>query len=80
MPIAFIIVRNGNYEALTEFGRRFNLPGTQLPGLDFCGLAQSQGVPGVRVERIEELAPALHAAFQSSKPPMLVEVLVSPSG
>lgn len=82
LPIAFVIVRNGNYEALTEFGRRFNmpnLPGTQLPGLDFCGLARSQGVPGVRVERIEELDSALHAAFQSSKP-MLVEVLVSPSG
>jgi len=81
LPIAFIIVRNGNYEALTEFGRRFampDLPGTQLPAIDFCGLARAQGVAGIRVERIEELDAALQAVFQSSQP-MLVEVVVAPS-
>jgi thiamine pyrophosphate-dependent acetolactate synthase large subunit-like protein len=51
------------------------LPGTALPQLDFCGLAQSQGVQSIRVERPQDLDRALQAAFQSAKP-MLLEVVV----
>jgi benzoylformate decarboxylase len=78
LPIAFIIIKNGCYEALHEFGRHFGmgpLPGTALPRLDFSGLARSQGVQSMRVERTQDLDSALHAAFQSAKP-MLVEVVV----
>ena len=78
LPIAFIIIKNGCYEALHEFGRHFGLgrlPGTELPQLDFSGLAQSQGVQSIRVERPQDLDRALHAAFQSAKP-MLLEVVV----
>lgn len=81
LSIAFIIVRNGNYEALSEFGKRFdmpNLPGVDLPGLDFCELARGQGVRAIRVKRVEELDEALRTAFQSTAP-MLVEVNASPS-
>lgn len=81
LPISFIIVRNGNYEALTEFGRRFgmpDLPGIDLPGLDFCALARGQGVNAVRVTRVEELDDALRESFQCSAP-TLVEVNASPS-
>ena len=48
LPIAFIIVNNGSYEALVEFGKLFGLaqlPGTRLPQLDFCALAQGHGSP-----------------------------------
>jgi benzoylformate decarboxylase len=78
LPITFIIVKNGCYEALHEFGRHFGLgrlPGTALPQLDFSGLAQSQGVRSIRVDRPQDLDRALHAAFQSAKP-MLLEVVV----
>jgi benzoylformate decarboxylase len=78
LPIAFIIIRNGCYEALHEFGRHFGLgqlPGTALPQLDFSGLARSQGVQAIRVEQPRDLDRALLAAFQSAKP-MLVEVMV----
>lgn len=81
MPIAFIIVRNGNYEALSEFGKRFDmpdLPGMELPGLDFCELARGHGVRATRVARVEELDEALRGAFQSTTP-VLVEVSASPS-
>jgi benzoylformate decarboxylase len=81
LPIAFIIVKNGCYEALHEFGRHFGLgrlPGTALPQLDFSGLAQSQGVQSIRVERPQDLERALRAAFQSAKP-MLLEVVVKPA-
>jgi benzoylformate decarboxylase len=78
LPIAFVIVKNGTYEALNEFGRHFRmaqLPGTQLPQLDFCGLARSQGMQAMSVTSIEQLDDALLAAFRSDIP-MLVEVAV----
>lgn len=78
LPIAFIIIKNGGYEALNEFGVHFGmdqLPGAKLPGLDFCGLARSQGVPALRVTGAAELDAALATAFES-RAPMLVEVTV----
>jgi benzoylformate decarboxylase len=78
LPMTFVIIKNGCYEALHEFGRHFGLerlPGTQLPQLDFCGLAQAQGLAALRVTRAEELDRALTTAFQSPKP-ILVEVAV----
>jgi len=78
LAIAFVIVKNGTYEALNEFGRHFRmsqLPGLELPQLDFCGLARSQGVQAVSVTSIEKLDDALSAAFRSDAP-VLVEVAV----
>ena len=80
LPIAFVIVKNGTYEALNEFGRHFRmsrLPGIDLPQLDFCGLARSQGVQAISVSSIEKLDDALLTAFRSDAP-MLVEVTVEP--
>ena len=79
LPVAFIIVNNGSYRALEEFGRRFDiktLPGVHLPGLDFCGLAEAQGVKALRVERAEELDAALRTVF-AAVAPTLLEVRVS---
>jgi benzoylformate decarboxylase len=77
LPIAFVIIKNGRYEALHSFGRHFDLqylPGTQLPDLDFCGLARAQGLQAVRVEKTAQLDAALTAAFRADKP-TLVEVV-----
>jgi benzoylformate decarboxylase len=81
LPVTFIIVNNHSYQALVEFGQHFqleHLPGTQLPHLDYCGLARSQGVAAQRVERHDQLDAALSAAF-SAKQPTLVEVCVAPA-
>jgi benzoylformate decarboxylase len=78
LPVAFIIVNNSSYRALEEFGRHFELsalPGVRLPHLDFCALAQSQGVQGIRVERCEDLDAALNRIFLAEVP-MLLEVRV----
>ncbi len=78
LPVTFIIMNNGRYEALHSFGRHFglqSLQGTTLPGLDFVALAKGQGVPAVRVDRAEALEAALVEAFASASP-MLVEVVV----
>jgi benzoylformate decarboxylase len=76
LPVAFIIIKNGRYEALSEFGRHFDLrqlPGIQLPQLDFCALAQGQGVRAIHVERCADLDGALTTAFAATGP-VLVEV------
>lgn len=78
LPIAFVIINNGRYEALHEFARHFDLPnpvGTSLPELDFCGLARAQGLQALRVDRPGDLDSALRAALQSSEP-ILLEVVV----
>ncbi len=77
-PVAFVIINNASYRALEEFGRRFGigaLPGIHLPHLDFCALAQSQGMAAVRIERCQDLDAALLEAFGAAVP-MLVEVRV----
>ena len=77
LRMAFIVIRNGRYEALHEFGRHFvlrDLPGTQLPGVDFCALAEAQGVRAIRVTRTGELDAALREAFRFERA-LLVEVV-----
>jgi benzoylformate decarboxylase len=78
LRMAFIVVRNGRYEALHEFGRHFGLrqlPGTQLPGIDFCAIAEAQGVRAIRVSRAADLDAALREAFRFERA-LLVEVVI----
>jgi benzoylformate decarboxylase len=78
LPITFVIIRNGRYQALEDFGRHFGLaqtPGTKLPALDFVALAKGHGLDGCRVKRPDALAGALRDALTSDKP-FLVEVVV----
>lgn len=78
LPITFVIVNNGRYEALHSFGRHFGLqelPGTDLPGIDFAALASGQGVGAERVTTAESLNRALSHAFSVSQPTLL-EVVV----
>jgi benzoylformate decarboxylase len=78
LPITFVIINNGRYEALLQFGRLFGLQqtvGTSLPQIDFCGIARGQGCQVAYVDRAEKLDEALREAF-SSLQPTLVEVVV----
>jgi benzoylformate decarboxylase len=82
LPVAFVIVNNRSYQALVEFGQHFKLsqlPGTQLPHLDFCGLARGQGVAAVRVDTCAELDAALERAF-AAHAPMLIDVNLAAPG
>jgi benzoylformate decarboxylase len=79
LGITFVIIKNGRYEALLEFGRHFGLQrtvGTSLPGIDFCALARGQGVNACSVGRHDALDEALRAAFDTVAQPTLVEVVV----
>jgi benzoylformate decarboxylase len=78
LPISFVIVKNGRYEALMNFGRRFGLQetvGMRLPDIDFCALARAQGVEAKRAANARELDEALAASFIASGP-TLVEAVV----
>jgi benzoylformate decarboxylase len=78
LPITFIIVNNGRYEALRTFGYHFGLQqteGTDLPGIDFTSIARGQGVKAERVTTADALDRALLTAFTLSQP-MLLDVIV----
>jgi benzoylformate decarboxylase len=78
LPIACIVIKNGRYEALHEFGRHFGLHdavGSELPGIDFCALARGLGCNAIRVERVSQLDEALRAALAPASP-LLLEVIV----
>jgi benzoylformate decarboxylase len=78
-PITFVIINNGKYQALRDFGQTFGMQrvvGTDLSGLDFCALAKGHGMPaGRQVTDVVALERALADSF-SAEGPALIEVLV----
>ena len=79
LGVTFVIIKNRRYEALVNFGRYFGLQrtvGTELPDIDFCALAQGQGVEGISVDGADALDEALRTAFANQTAPTLVEVAV----
>jgi benzoylformate decarboxylase len=79
-PITFVIINNGKYQALRNFGRIFGMQsvvGTDLSGLEFCALARGHGLPeGIQVNDAEALSKALTGSLATNGP-SLIEVLVS---
>jgi benzoylformate decarboxylase len=76
IPAIFIIMKNGTYGALRWFAGVLqveNVPGLDVPGLDFCALARGYGVDALRADSSESLTRALRQALASNKP-MLIEV------
>lgn len=78
LPCTFVIVRNGVYEALKDYGAFLDaveVPGLNLPGIDFVALAAGYGLDAQRVSTASAMAAALKAAISSEKP-LLIEVEV----
>ncbi len=74
LPITFIILNNGRYEALIQFGRHFGLTetvGTELTAIDFTLIARAQGCEAARVDGAEQLDDALQRAFRAAGPILL---------
>ena len=79
LPVSFVILNNGRYEALQGFGRLFGMQtvaGTDLSGLDFCGFARAQGLESRRVDTTDALDAALAWSFAAAAP-TLVEVMIA---
>jgi len=78
LPITFIVINNGSYEALKMFGRIFdldNVVGSNLGGIDFVSVARGLGCDGAHVDNAGALDEALAIALNASGPYVL-EVMV----
>jgi benzoylformate decarboxylase len=78
LPLTIVVINNSGYGAMRSFSQVMqvrNVPGLDLPGLDFVKLAEGMGAHAVRVEKSSELAGAFAASLQHPGV-SLVEVIV----
>jgi benzoylformate decarboxylase len=78
LPLTVVVINNSGYGAMRSFSQVMqvrNVPGLDLPGIDFVSLAQGMGCDAVRVSQSSELARALKRglAFEGTS---LIEVMV----
>jgi benzoylformate decarboxylase len=62
LPLTVVVINNSGYGAMRSFSQVMqvrNVPGLDLPGIDFVQIAEGMGCDAVRVSRASELAPAL---------------------
>jgi len=79
IPVIFVVLKNGTYGALRWFAKFLkvaNVPGLDVPDIDFVSLAQGYGVQGFRATCANELEARLTAALASSSP-TLIEVPIA---
>jgi acetolactate synthase-1/2/3 large subunit len=83
IPVVFCIINNGylgmvrQWQSLFYDDRRSQVELPQaLP--DLVLLAEAYGIPGFRVERVEDLAPTLEKAASITDQPVLVDLRVDP--
>ncbi|WP_315725000.1 MULTISPECIES: benzoylformate decarboxylase [unclassified Bradyrhizobium] len=78
LPMTVVVINNSGYGAMRSFSQVMqvrNVPGLDLPGLDFVKLAEGMGCDAVRVGRSADLAAALARALAHDGT-SLVEVMV----
>jgi benzoylformate decarboxylase len=78
LPLTVVVINNAGYGAMRSFSQVMqvrNVPGLDLPGIDFVKIAEGQGCHAVRVSKAADLAPALKHAL-SHDGTSLVEVIV----
>jgi benzoylformate decarboxylase len=78
LPLTVVVINNSGYGAMRSFSQVMqvrNVPGLELPGIDFVRIAQGLGCDAVRVSRAAELAPALKRGL-AHEGVSLVEVIV----
>ncbi|TQF34885.1 benzoylformate decarboxylase [Bradyrhizobium sp. UNPF46] len=78
LPLTVVVINNSGYGAMRSFSQVMqvrNVPGLELPGIDFVRLAEGMGCHAVRVTKAAELGEALKRgmAFEGTS---LVEVVV----
>ena len=78
LPLTVVVINNSGYGAMRSFSQVMqvrNVPGLDLPGIDFVAIAQGMGCDAVRVSQSSELAGALKRglAFEGTS---LIEVMV----
>jgi benzoylformate decarboxylase len=78
LPLTVVVINNAGYGAMRSFSQVMqvrNVPGLDLPGLDFVRLAEGMGCDAVRVSKASDLAPALERGLAHDGT-NLIEVMV----
>jgi benzoylformate decarboxylase len=78
LPITVVVINNSGYGAMRSFSQVMqvrNVPGLDLPGIDFVKLAEGMGCDAVRVTKASELSAALSRGLAYDGV-SLVEVIV----
>src|ERR1700686_2455148 len=78
LPLTVVVINNQGYGAMRSFGQVMqvrNVPGLDLPGIDFVKLAEGMGCDAVRVTRSSEIKPALKRGLAHGGT-SLIEVMV----
>jgi benzoylformate decarboxylase len=78
LPLTVVVINNAGYGAMRSFSQVMqvrNVPGLDLPGIDFIQIAEGMGCTAIRVEKSSELAPALLRGL-SHDGVSLIEVMV----
>jgi benzoylformate decarboxylase len=78
LPLTVVVINNQGYGAMRSFSQVMqvrDVPGLDMPGLDFVKIAEGMGCAAARVTRASDVAPALQRAL-SHRGTSLVEVMV----
>jgi benzoylformate decarboxylase len=78
LPLTVVVLNNSGYGAMRSFSQVMqvrNVPGLDLPGIDFVQIAQGLGCDAARVTKSSELAPALKRGLAHAGT-SLIEVMV----
>jgi benzoylformate decarboxylase len=78
LPLTVVVINNAGYGAMRSFSQVMqvrNVPGLELPGIDFVKLAEGMGCHAARVTKSSELAGALKTGLAYDGV-SLIEVLV----
>jgi benzoylformate decarboxylase len=78
LPLTIVVINNGGYGAMRSFSQVMqvrNVPGLDLPGIDFVKIAEGLGCDAMRVARSSELGPALERGL-THKGVSLIDVTV----
>jgi benzoylformate decarboxylase len=78
LPLTVVVLNNSGYGAMRSFSEVLqvrNVPGLELPGIDFVQIAQGMGCDAMRVRQSAELAGALKRGL-SHDGTSLIEVMV----
>jgi benzoylformate decarboxylase len=81
LPLTVVVINNAGYGAMRSFSQVMqvrNVPGLDLPGIDFVKIAQGMGCDAVRVTKSSELAGALERGLAHDGT-SLIEVMVDSS-
>jgi benzoylformate decarboxylase len=81
LPLTVVVLNNAGYGAMRSFSQVMqvrNVPGLDLPDIDFVKIAEGMGCDAARVTKSSELAPALKRALAHDGT-SLIEVMVDSS-